>query len=78
MARLTTCLVLRDCLQILNEKRLAGGTWAFDAIHPDLRTGAGYQLRAKPKRFTLEKEGNPSRWITLTALRILKRVDEAI
>lgn len=68
---------LKAGLEILNKKRLVGGTWALDAIHPDLGTGAGYRLRAKPKRFALEKEGAPSKWITLTALQILKRVDDA-
>jgi hypothetical protein len=67
---------LKVALQILDEKRRADGTWLLDAVHPDLGTGAGYRLRNRPKRFRLEEESKPSKWITLTALRILKRVDE--
>lgn len=69
---------LKPALQILEEKRRADGTWAIDAIHPDLGAGAGYRLRKRPKRFALERDGRPSKWITLTALRILKRVEDAI
>lgn len=68
---------LRPALDILEKKRRRDGTWALDKIHPDLGAGAGYRFRRKPKRFALETEGRPSKWITLTALRILKRVEES-
>jgi hypothetical protein len=68
---------LRAALKILEEKRRPDGTWALDAVHPDLGVGAGYRFRKRPKRFALEKEGRPSKWITLTALRIMKRVENA-
>ena len=68
---------LRPALAILEKKRRADGTWVLDRVHPDLGAGAGYRFRKKPKRFALEREGQPSKWITLTALRILKRVDES-
>jgi len=68
---------LRAALQILEKKRRPDGTWALDAVHPDLGVGAGYRLRKRSKRFALEKEGKPSKWITLTALRVLKRVENA-
>jgi hypothetical protein len=68
---------LKPALQILEQKRSRDGTWLLDDIHPDLGIGAGYRFKRQPKRFALEKQGRPSKWITLTALRVLKRVDEA-
>ncbi len=68
---------LRPALDFLEKKRRAAGTWALDRIHPDLGAGAGYRFRRKPQRFALETEGRPSKWITLTALRVLKCVEEA-
>lgn len=68
---------LRPALGLLAKKRRADGTWALDKVHPDLGAGAGYRFRRKPRRFALETEGRPSKWITLTALQVLKRVEEA-
>ncbi len=68
---------LRPALELLEKKRRPDGTWALDKIHPDLGLGAGYRFPRKPKRFALETEGKPSKWITLTALQVLKRVEEA-
>ena len=68
---------LKPALNVLAKKRLSDGSWALDAVHPDIGSGAGYRFRVRPKRFALEEEGRPSKWITLTALRVLKRVDEA-
>jgi len=68
---------LKEALTLLREKRLPNGTWLLDKVHPDLGTGAQYTLRRKVSPFTLEKPGEPSKWITLTALRVLKRVEEA-
>ncbi|MDG7000802.1 MAG: hypothetical protein JRN15_17045 [Nitrososphaerota archaeon] len=45
----------------------------LDSEHPDMGAGAGYSLREKPTPFVLEKVGKPSKWITLIALRVLKR-----
>jgi hypothetical protein len=67
---------LKAALRILHEKRRTDGTWNLDAIHPDLGAGAGYRMKKRPKRFALETEGRPSKWITLAALRILKRVED--
>ena len=67
---------LKLALQLLGRKRLPDGAWKLDAIHPDLGIGAGYRFKA-PRKFALEKSGRPSKWITLTALRVLKRVEEA-
>ena len=63
---------LRAPLEILRKKRRRDGTWALDAVHPDLGWGAGYSMR-RPIRFAVEEVGKPSKWITLVALRVLRR-----
>lgn len=68
---------LRSALNILTEKRQPDGTWLLDSVHPDLGPGAEYTLRKKATPFALEEPGKPSKWITLTALQVLKRVEEA-
>jgi hypothetical protein len=68
---------LKSALEILKQKRLQNGEWKLDAVHPDLGRGASYRLARKPHVFALEKVGEPSKWITLTALQILKRVEES-
>lgn len=67
---------LGPALEILNEKRRGDGTWMLDKVHPDIGAGANYSLRKRPVPLALEEEGGPSKWITLTALRVLKRVEE--
>ena len=69
---------LRPALELLKKKRRADGTWLLDKLHPDLGAGAQYVMRKKPKPLALEAEGKPSKWITLTALRVLKRVEESV
>ncbi len=67
---------LVDALQLLRQKRLPDGSWTLEAVHPDI--GEGYTFREKGvRKFAVEAEGQPSKWITLTALKVLKRVDEA-
>jgi hypothetical protein len=68
---------LKAALRILEDKRRPDGTWALDAVHPDLGVGAGYRFNRGWRHFALEKKGKPSKWITLTALTVLKRVEEA-
>lgn len=71
---------LRPALKILKEKRQSNGTWLLDAAHPDLGHGvieSDFGVNNGPKPFMLEKVGKPSKWITLTALRVLKRVEDA-
>jgi hypothetical protein len=68
---------LRPALEIVQKKRRPDGTWLLDKVHPDLGAGAGYRFTKASRRFALEEEGKPSKWITLTALRVLKRVEEA-
>jgi hypothetical protein len=68
---------LGPALQILKQKRQSDGSWILDRVHPDIGGGANYYLRGRAKRFALEEAGKPSKWITLMALRVLKRVDDA-
>ena len=68
---------LAPALRILNDKRQSDGTWLLDKVHPDIAPGARYNVDVKKvKPFALEKPGEPSKWITLNALRVLKRVRE--
>jgi hypothetical protein len=69
---------LGPALQMLQEKRQANGTWLLGPLHPDVEPGGHLDLSVKKaKPFSLEVPGQPSKSITLTALRILKRVEEA-
>ena len=63
---------LKVALEILRKKRARDGTWAPEAVHPDLGWGAGYRT-SHPIRFALEDVGKPSKWITFLAVRVLKR-----
>ncbi len=69
---------LDPALEILRKKRRADGTWILDKLHPDL--GAGIKVYPDPKKvkpLVIEPAGKPSKWITLKALCVLKRVDQA-
>ena len=71
---------LTPALKILREKRQSDGTWLLDKVHPDLGPGvveSDFGVDKAPRPFALEEEGKPSKWITLTALRVLKRVEDA-
>jgi len=68
---------LKRALDILIEKRQPNGTWLLDKVHPDIGPRANYTLRKRVTPFALEAPSKPSKWITLTALRVLKRVEEA-
>ncbi len=68
---------MRPALDLLERKRRPDGTWALEAVHPDLGAGAGYRLPRTTKRFALEGVGKPSKWTTLTALLVRKRVEES-
>jgi len=70
---------LGRALDILKAKRMNDGRWPLERLHPDPSSyawGKG-NLKWKNRSFGLETEGKPSKWITLTALRILKRVEDA-
>jgi hypothetical protein len=69
---------LGPALKILKEKQQSDGTWLLDKVHPDLGPGvveSAFGIDKSPKPFALEEEGKPSKWITMTALRVLKRVE---
>jgi len=68
---------LGPSLDLLRRKRRSDGTWLLDRVHPDLAPGSQYSLRRKPHPFALERAGEPSKWVTLVALRVLKRAHEA-
>jgi hypothetical protein len=68
---------LRPALKILTDKRQSNGTWLLDKVHPDLAPGAKYALRKKAEPWALEESGKPSKWVTLNALRVLRRVEDA-
>ncbi|HTW56473.1 MAG TPA: hypothetical protein VMG36_08560 [Thermoplasmata archaeon] len=68
---------LRPALRLLEEKRRPDGRWALDRVHPDFGDGPPPHLHGKLTRLALEKPRRPSKWITLTALRVLHRVELA-
>jgi hypothetical protein len=71
---------LVPALKILKEKRQSDGTWLLDRVHPDLGPGiveSTFAIDKSAKPFALEEAGKPSKWITMTALRVLKRVEDA-
>jgi hypothetical protein len=69
---------LRPALNILMEKRRRDGTWLLDRSHPDIGPGTTiYPDPKKMKPLVIEAPGRPSKWITLKALRVLKRVEDA-
>jgi hypothetical protein len=62
-------------LEWLVERRNADGTWNLDALHPDLPVGEKYQPEPPLHPFVLEDPGRPSRWVTVTALTVLRRAE---
>ncbi len=65
---------LRPALQVLRDRQRTDGTWLLDRVHPDTEPRT---TTKKVKPLTLERAGNSSKWITLTALRVLKRVEDS-
>jgi len=69
---------LRPALEVLAKKRRGDGTWVLDKVHPDVGPGLGDSADPRKVRsWWLEPAGQPSKWITLTALRVRKAVAEA-
>lgn len=69
---------LEPALKILEAKRRPDGRWLMERAHPDI--GRGIQMHPDPKRvkpLVIERPGQPSKWLTLRALRVLKRVEDA-
>ncbi|HYS99584.1 MAG TPA: hypothetical protein VEO20_02860 [Thermoplasmata archaeon] len=69
---------LTPALDVLREKRRRDGTWIVDRVHPDIGPGTKIHPDVKKiKPLVIEPPGKPSKWITLKALTVLKRTDEA-
>ena len=68
---------LRPALEALNKKRRRDGTWIIDRAHPDAPLSLLHLHVKKVRPLQLERPGEPSKWITLTALRVLQRVEAA-
>ncbi len=58
---------LSDALDIVMSKRDASGRWPLERTFPTSGVGG-------PMLVAIEKEGKPSKWVTLRALRVLKRM----
>jgi hypothetical protein len=71
-------LRLRPAVDLLLKKRRPDGTWSLDRQHPDLGPGLKiYSDMSKVRPLVLERTGRPSKLITLRALRVLKRIEDA-
>ncbi|MCI4318843.1 MAG: hypothetical protein L3K23_01755 [Thermoplasmata archaeon] len=68
---------LRPALDLLRKKRRSDGTWAIDRASPDAPASVLHLHVNRARPLQLEPPGRPSKWITLTALRVLKRVEES-
>ncbi len=71
---------MRFALSVLKKKQQSDGRWVLDAVHPDVEGGMAEYYKKSPKDmptpFALEKLGEPSKMITLRALRVLKRLEQ--
>ena len=68
---------LRPALKVLTDKRKPDGTWWIDRAHPDVSGPKAAQYRTGVKPLVIEPPGRPSKWLTLKAMRVLKRVEDA-
>jgi hypothetical protein len=72
---------LKFAVQLLKKKRRRDGRWNLDAVHPDVAGGmAGWfkkHPKDKPVPFSLEQPGQPSKMITLSAMRVMDRLNGA-
>ncbi|MFG1530257.1 MAG: prenyltransferase/squalene oxidase repeat-containing protein [Thermoplasmata archaeon] len=67
---------LRPALRWLLDRRRPDGTWALDRSHPDLDPPEPWTHRVVYP-MQLEPLGIPSRWATVDALSVLRRVESA-
>ncbi len=63
---------MRPTLDRLERMQNADGTWNLDRLHPDSED-PNYPIRRSFYSFGLEVPGRPSRWLTATALMVLRR-----
>jgi len=69
---------LSPALKMLMDKRQPNGTWLMDRLHPDIGPHTTiHPDKEKIKPLVIERAGKPSKWITLTALRVLRSVENA-
>jgi hypothetical protein len=68
---------LRPALRILEAKRRGDGSWIIDRANPDAPASLLHLHTKRVRPLQLEPPGRPSKWVTLTARRVLKRVEEA-
>jgi hypothetical protein len=69
---------LDQAIETMKQKRSPDGKWIMDKIHPDLDVGADYgPFKTAPKPFVIEQEGQPSKWLTLKARIIERRILES-
>lgn len=71
---------LGHAVAALKKRRRPDGRWNLDAAHPDVEGGMAEWYRKHPKQtptpFTLERVGEPSKMITLKAMRVLNRLEQ--
>lgn len=70
---------LSFAVRLLRRKRRPDGRWNLDAVHPDVAGGMAEWFKKHPKDkptpFSLEQPGEPSKMITLSAMRVLSRLE---
>lgn len=71
---------LKHAIDVLKKKRRMDGRWNLDAVHPDVEGGVGEWYAKHPRQapvpFALEAVGQPSKMITLRAIKVLSRLGE--
>ncbi|MDH2905138.1 MAG: hypothetical protein PXX82_02120, partial [Methanomassiliicoccales archaeon] len=67
-------------ISTLKKKRRQDGRWNLDAVNPDAESPLAKWVKLHPKEaaipFAIEKAGEPSKMITLNALKVLRRIGE--
>ena len=67
-------------ISLLEKKRRSDGRWNLDSINPDPESPQGKWNKQHPNQattsFALERAGEPSKMVTLIALRILSRIGD--
>ena len=66
----------------LEKSRRPDGRWNLDAVHPDVEGNMAEWFAKHPKQaptpFALERPGEPSKMITLRAMRVLRRLGRQV
>ncbi|HUK28333.1 MAG TPA: hypothetical protein VLV31_07915, partial [Candidatus Acidoferrales bacterium] len=68
-------------ISLLRKKRRPDGRWNLDAINPEAESPQGKWDKSDPNEasvpFVLETVGEPSKMITLRAMKVLHRLNES-